>query len=66
MTGKTDPTIAYLNDAFATPASLAGMPAISVPFGYDDQNLPIGMQLIADHFDEKTMFNFALSLKLRK
>ena len=42
----------YLNDIFTVPASLAGLPAISIPVGLDKSGLPIGMQLIAKPFDE--------------
>ena len=52
----------YLNDMFTIPASLAGMPCASIPCGFDDNELPIGMQLIANHFDEQEIFNIAKSL----
>ncbi|MDB2550767.1 Asp-tRNA(Asn)/Glu-tRNA(Gln) amidotransferase subunit GatA [Rickettsiales bacterium] len=51
-----DPTKMYLNDIFTIPASLAGMPAMSVPFGFDKDNLPLGLQIISNHFDEENMF----------
>ena len=46
-----DPTTMYRQDVFTTPASLAGLPALSVPCGRID-GLPVGMQLIAPHFAE--------------
>ena len=49
---KQDPLTMYLNDIFTVPASLAGLPAISIPVGLDKSGLPIGMQLIAKPFDE--------------
>jgi aspartyl-tRNA(Asn)/glutamyl-tRNA(Gln) amidotransferase subunit A len=58
-----DPIQMYLNDIFTIPASLAGMPAMSVPAGFDKDNLPLGLQIIANHFDEQTMFNLALALE---
>ena len=48
----------YLADVFVAPASLAGVPAMSVPIGRD-QGLPIGGQLIARDFDEATMLAVA-------
>jgi aspartyl-tRNA(Asn)/glutamyl-tRNA(Gln) amidotransferase subunit A len=50
-----DPLSMYLEDIFVTGASLAGLPAISIPAGYID-NLPIGMQIIGKRFDEALLF----------
>ena len=47
-----DPTVLYRQDAFTTPASLAGLPALSIPCGFTADPLPIGMQLIGPHFGE--------------
>ena len=47
-----DPTVMYRQDAFTTPASLAGLPALSIPCGFTADPLPIGMQLIGPHFGE--------------
>jgi aspartyl-tRNA(Asn)/glutamyl-tRNA(Gln) amidotransferase subunit A len=58
-----DPIKMYLNDIFTIPASLAGMPCASIPCGFDDKDLPIGMQLIANHFNEQEIFNIAKSLE---
>jgi aspartyl-tRNA(Asn)/glutamyl-tRNA(Gln) amidotransferase subunit A len=58
-----DPTKMYLNDVFTIPASLAGMPAMSVPFGYDKDKLPLGLQIISNHFDEENMFEVASYLE---
>ncbi len=60
---SADPVKMYLNDAFTIPASLAGMPAMSVPAGFDKDGLPLGLQLIANHFDEQSMLNVALALE---
>ncbi len=51
-----DPVTMYLNDVFTVPASLAGVPAMSVPAGLDRQGLPLGLQIIGRHFDEETVF----------
>ena len=50
-----DPMKMYLEDIFVTGASLAGLPAISIPCGFDG-SMPIGMQLIGKRFDEKVLF----------
>lgn len=50
-----DPIKMYLEDVFATPASLAGLPAMSVPCG-TSEGMPVGMQLIGKRFDEATLF----------
>ena len=46
----------YLNDVFTVPASLAGIPGISIPIGLDNQGLPIGIQILARPFDEGGLF----------
>ena len=55
----------YLNDVFAVPASLAGLPAISVPAGLDGQGLPLGLQLIGKAFDEQGVLDAALAFEER-
>ncbi len=60
---QTDPIKMYLNDVFTVPASLAGLPGISIPFGKDKKNLPLGIQILGKHFDEQQVFNVALSLE---
>jgi aspartyl-tRNA(Asn)/glutamyl-tRNA(Gln) amidotransferase subunit A len=44
--------VTYLHDIFTVQASLAGMPAISLPAGNNSQGLPLGLQLLAKSFDE--------------
>ena len=56
---KKDPLEMYLSDIYTIGVNLAGVPAISLPIGKDKKGLPIGMQLIAKHFDEQTLFNGA-------
>jgi len=58
-----DPIAMYLNDVFTVPASLAGLPAISVPAGLSTDGLPLGLHLIAPAFDEETMFTAAAVLE---
>jgi len=52
-----DPVAMYLNDVFTVPASLSGLPAISVPSGLSENGLPLGLQIIGKPFDEATVFN---------
>lgn len=53
---KTDDPIAmYLNDVFTVPASLAGLPGLSVPAGLSSSGLPLGLQIIGRPFDEETV-----------
>ena len=54
-----DPIAMYLNDVFTVPASLAGLPAMSLPAGLDAQKLPLGLQLIGRPFDEETVLRVA-------
>jgi aspartyl-tRNA(Asn)/glutamyl-tRNA(Gln) amidotransferase subunit A len=54
-----DPLAMYLNDVFTVPASLAGLPGISVPAGLSSDGLPLGLQLLAKPFDEETLFKVA-------
>ena len=52
---SSDPLEMYLNDIFTVPASLAGLPGISVPAGLSQDGLPLGLQLIGRAFDEETV-----------
>jgi len=60
---KKDPLEMYLNDIYTIAVNLAGLPAISIPIGKNEDNLPIGAQFIAKAFDEQTLFDGALSLE---
>jgi aspartyl-tRNA(Asn)/glutamyl-tRNA(Gln) amidotransferase subunit A len=62
---SADPIAMYLNDVFAVPASLAGLPAISVPAGLDDLGLPLGLQLVGKALDEQGVLDAALALEER-
>ena len=50
-----DPLRMYLSDIFTVPANLAGLPALSLPCGFDQAGLPIGLQVIGRPFDESTV-----------
>ena len=61
----TDPLAMYLNDVFAVPASLAGLPAMSVPGGLDEQGLPLGLHLIGNELDEQVVLNAGVAIEER-
>ena len=54
-----DPVANYLADIFTLPASLAGLPCMSVPVGLGEGNMPVGMQLIGNYLDEARLLNVA-------
>jgi aspartyl-tRNA(Asn)/glutamyl-tRNA(Gln) amidotransferase subunit A len=54
-----DPVQMYLNDIFTIPASLAGLPALSIPCGFDAAGLPVGLQLTGPHFAEARLLGVA-------
>ena len=58
-----DPVKMYLNDVFTVPASMAGVPAMSVPAGLDAQGLPLGLQVIGKPFDEETVFAVSAAIE---
>ncbi len=60
-----DPLAMYLNDVFAVPASLAGLPAMSVPAGLNREGLPLGLQIIGKAFDEQGVLNAGLAIEQR-
>jgi aspartyl-tRNA(Asn)/glutamyl-tRNA(Gln) amidotransferase subunit A len=54
-----DPVANYLADIFTLPASLAGLPGMSVPCGFGEGNMPVGLQLIGNYFGEGKLLNAA-------
>jgi aspartyl-tRNA(Asn)/glutamyl-tRNA(Gln) amidotransferase subunit A len=60
-----DPLAMYLNDVFSVPASLAGLPAMSVPAGLNADGLPLGLQVIGRPFDEQGVLNAGLVIEQR-
>jgi aspartyl-tRNA(Asn)/glutamyl-tRNA(Gln) amidotransferase subunit A len=54
-----DPLAMYLSDIFTITQPLAGIPAISIPCGRNSENMPIGMQLMANHFQEALLLRIA-------
>ncbi len=59
MGEKEDPLQMYLNDVLTIPVNLAGLPGLSVPAGFTQSGLPIGLQLIGRPFDEPTLLRAA-------
>ncbi len=62
---SADPLEMYLNDVFSVPASLAGLPAMSVPAGLNREGLPLGLHLIGRPFDEQGVLNAGLAIEAR-
>ncbi len=56
---RADPVADYLADIFTLPASLAGLPAMSLPAGFGAGGLPVGLQLVGNYFDEATLLHAA-------
>jgi len=61
-----DPLAMYLNDVYTVPVNLAGLPGISVPCGFDNRRLPIGVQLIGKPFDEETLLRLGHAVEPRE
>jgi aspartyl-tRNA(Asn)/glutamyl-tRNA(Gln) amidotransferase subunit A len=62
--GHIDPLADYLADIFTLPASLAGLPGMSVPVGFGAGGMPVGMQLIGNHLTEAKLLNVAHRFQL--
>jgi aspartyl-tRNA(Asn)/glutamyl-tRNA(Gln) amidotransferase subunit A len=60
-----NPIAMYLNDVFSVPASLAGLPAMSVPAGVNKDGLPLGLQIIGKALDEQAVLNAGLAIEER-
>ena len=59
----SDPLEMYLADILTVNVNIAGIPAISVPSGFSESGLPIGVQFMGDHMSEEKLFRFAWSLE---
>ena len=62
----SDPIKMYLGDIYTVSVNLAGLPGISLPCGYDSSGLPIGLQLLGKHFDEKSIIRVAYAFEQTK
>jgi aspartyl-tRNA(Asn)/glutamyl-tRNA(Gln) amidotransferase subunit A len=60
-----DPLSMYLEDVFTLPANLAGIPGIAFPVGFDEHQLPIGMQLLGPHLSEAVLFQVCHAYQLQ-
>ncbi len=58
-----NPLEMYLNDIFTIPVNLAGLPGLSLPVGKDSNNLPIGLQIIGNYFQENKLLNVAYNVE---
>jgi aspartyl-tRNA(Asn)/glutamyl-tRNA(Gln) amidotransferase subunit A len=58
-----DPLQMYLSDIFTIPCNLAGLPGLSLPCGFSREGLPIGLQILADHFQEEKIFRVAYAFE---
>lgn len=58
-----DPVAMYMSDLLTAPVNLAGLPSISVPGGFDSNGMPIGLQLIGNHFEEDTLYRAAYAFE---
>ena len=56
---EKDPVVSYLHDIFTVQASLAGVPAISLPAGNNSAGLPLGIQLLCKQFGERDLLDFS-------
>jgi len=61
----SDPLQMYLADIYTVPMNLAGVPAISIPAGLTAQGLPIGIQFVANAFEETKLFQVAHALEMQ-
>ncbi len=61
-----DPLVMYMADIFTVLASLTGVPAIAIPLGNNNDNLPLSLQLMARHFDEAVLLSLANSFTAKK
>ena len=59
---SNDPLQMYLSDIYTTSANLTGIPGINIPIGKDSSNLPIGLQILANQFEEAKLFQLANTL----
>jgi aspartyl-tRNA(Asn)/glutamyl-tRNA(Gln) amidotransferase subunit A len=62
--GHSDPLADYLADIFTLPASLAGLPGMSVPVGFGAGHMPVGLQLIGNYLQEARLLNAAHRFQL--
>ena len=57
--GNDDPLRSFMDDVLVMHANLGGFPSLSLPIGFNNDHLPIGLQILGNHFDEATIYNLA-------
>lgn len=62
----SDPMELYMSDAYTVPINLAGIPSLSIPCGYGEDNMPVGMQIIGPHFSEKLLYRVGYAFENRE
>ncbi|HOO46483.1 MAG TPA: amidase, partial [Deltaproteobacteria bacterium] len=60
-----DPLSIYLLDIYTIPANLAGIPALSIPCGFSDSGMPVGIQLMSRHFSEHQLLGAGIAFQER-
>jgi aspartyl-tRNA(Asn)/glutamyl-tRNA(Gln) amidotransferase subunit A len=55
----SDPVQMYLDDIYTVPINLAGLPGMSIPCGFGNKGLPVGLQIVGNYFDEARMLAVA-------
>ena len=58
-----DPRKSFLDDVLVIPVNMAGLPGLNIPIGFDKENMPIGMQIIANNFEEAKIYQLASLLE---
>ena len=61
--GKDDPLHCFMDDILVMHANMGGFPCLSVPVGFNSENLPIGLQILGNNFDEATIYQLASFLE---
>ena len=59
----TDPSKTFLDDVLVIPVNMAGLPGLNIPIGFDKDNMPIGMQIIGNSFEEAKIYKLASYLE---
>ena len=54
-----DPLKSFYDDILTIPVNMAGLPALSLPVGFNSEHMPIGMQIIGNYFEEGTIYELA-------
>ena len=58
-----DPSKSFMDDVLVIPVNMAGLPGLNMPIGFDKNHMPIGMQIIANSFEEAKIYQLASALE---